>query len=119
VTRDLLGCTTLGGSSWLTDIPERRGTLKSDPPHRVAITRENLVQLRSRVRRAGVDELDLRGESFLAASGDELERPPSGRDAVGRGARGLARGSIYTQDGRLVVSTAQEGLIRRRPLAPT
>jgi len=30
------------------------------------------------------------------------------------GARGLARGSIYTQDGRLVVSTAQEGLIRKR-----
>jgi acyl-CoA thioesterase-2 len=30
------------------------------------------------------------------------------------GARGYARGSIYTRDGRLVASTAQEGLIRRR-----
>ncbi len=30
------------------------------------------------------------------------------------GARGLARGLIFTQDGRLVASTAQEGLIRRR-----
>jgi len=30
-------------------------------------------------------------------------------------ARGLVRGSIYTQDGRLVASTAQEGLIRPRP----
>jgi acyl-CoA thioesterase-2 len=30
------------------------------------------------------------------------------------GARGLVRGSIFTQDGRLVASTAQEGLIRRR-----
>jgi acyl-CoA thioesterase II len=30
------------------------------------------------------------------------------------GARGLARGSIYTQDGRLVASVAQEGLIRQR-----
>lgn len=29
------------------------------------------------------------------------------------GARGFCRGSIYTRDGRLVVSTAQEGLIRR------
>jgi acyl-CoA thioesterase-2 len=30
------------------------------------------------------------------------------------GARGLVRGSIYTRDGRLVATTAQEGLIRRR-----
>jgi len=30
------------------------------------------------------------------------------------GARGLARGQIYTRDGVLVASTAQEGLIRRR-----
>jgi acyl-CoA thioesterase II len=32
-----------------------------------------------------------------------------------QGARGLARGSIYSYDGRLVASTAQEGLIRVRP----
>lgn len=31
------------------------------------------------------------------------------------GARGLVRGRWYTRDGRLVASTAQEGLIRRRP----
>ncbi len=30
------------------------------------------------------------------------------------GARGLVRGSLFTRDGRLVVSTAQEGLIRQR-----
>ena len=30
------------------------------------------------------------------------------------GARGLVRGRLFTQDGRLVASTAQEGLIRRR-----
>ncbi|MDB4934430.1 MAG: Acyl-CoA thioesterase [Labilithrix sp.] len=30
------------------------------------------------------------------------------------GARGLARGRIFTQDGRLVASVTQEGLIRRR-----
>jgi acyl-CoA thioesterase-2 len=30
------------------------------------------------------------------------------------GARGLVRGRIFTRDGRLVASTAQEGLIRRR-----
>ena len=29
------------------------------------------------------------------------------------GARGFCRGSIYTQDGRLVASVAQEGLIRQ------
>ena len=28
------------------------------------------------------------------------------------GARGFARGSIYTRDGALVVSVAQEGLVR-------
>lgn len=31
-----------------------------------------------------------------------------------RGARGLARGSIFSRDGRLLASTAQEGLIRKR-----
>ncbi len=31
------------------------------------------------------------------------------------GGRGLARGSIFTEDGRLVASVAQEGLIRLRP----
>lgn len=31
-----------------------------------------------------------------------------------QGARGLVRGRIYTQDGKLVASTAQEGLIRKR-----
>lgn len=30
------------------------------------------------------------------------------------GGRGLVRGRVFTQDGRLVASTAQEGLIRRR-----
>jgi len=34
------------------------------------------------------------------------------------GARGLSRGSLYTRDGRLVASTAQEGLIRAKPIAP-
>ncbi|HWK51885.1 MAG TPA: hypothetical protein VNR40_18455, partial [Steroidobacter sp.] len=29
------------------------------------------------------------------------------------GARGFARGSLFTRDGRLVASTAQEGLVRR------
>jgi acyl-CoA thioesterase-2 len=33
---------------------------------------------------------------------------------VARGSRGLVRGRVFTQDGRLVASTAQEGLIRKR-----
>ncbi len=33
---------------------------------------------------------------------------------VARGARGLVRGRVFTRDGRLVATTAQEGLIRRR-----
>ena len=35
-----------------------------------------------------------------------------------QGGRGLARGMIYSEDGRLVASTAQEGLIRLRPESP-
>jgi acyl-CoA thioesterase-2 len=31
------------------------------------------------------------------------------------GSRGLVRGRVFTRDGRLVASTAQEGLIRQRP----
>jgi acyl-CoA thioesterase-2 len=35
------------------------------------------------------------------------------------GARGLARGTLFTRDGRLVVSVVQEGLVRfRQPLSP-
>jgi acyl-CoA thioesterase-2 len=30
------------------------------------------------------------------------------------GARGLVRGRVFTRDGRLVASTSQEGLIRKR-----
>src|SRR5213078_1307654 len=33
------------------------------------------------------------------------------------GARGLARGLVFTRDGRLVASTSQEGLIRNRNAA--
>jgi acyl-CoA thioesterase II len=35
------------------------------------------------------------------------------------GSRGLTRGLLYTRAGVLAASVAQEGLIRRRPLAPT
>ena len=37
--------------------------------------------------------------------------------SAAQGARGLSRGRIFTQDGRLVASTAQEGLIRLRSSA--
>jgi acyl-CoA thioesterase-2 len=36
----------------------------------------------------------------------------------GHGARGFVRGRVFAEDGRLVASTAQEGLIRRRRGAP-
>jgi acyl-CoA thioesterase-2 len=35
-----------------------------------------------------------------------------------QGARGLVRGRVFTRDGRLVASTAQEGLVRLRPPSP-
>jgi acyl-CoA thioesterase-2 len=34
---------------------------------------------------------------------------------VAYGARGLARGQVFTADGKLVVSVMQEGLIRTAP----
>jgi len=34
------------------------------------------------------------------------------------GSRGLVRGSIFSQDGKLVASTAQEGLMRQRSVVP-
>ena len=34
-----------------------------------------------------------------------------------RGARGLVRGRIYTRDGQLIASTAQEGLVRKSSAA--
>ena len=34
------------------------------------------------------------------------------------GSRGLVRGSIFSQDGKLVASTAQEGLMRQRAVVP-
>ena len=35
------------------------------------------------------------------------------------GARGFGRGLIYSADGRLVASVAQEGLLRERRAEPT
>jgi acyl-CoA thioesterase-2 len=35
-----------------------------------------------------------------------------------QGARGLTRGMIYTRDGKLVASTAQEGMLRVLPETP-
>ena len=37
---------------------------------------------------------------------------------VAGGARGLARGEVFTSDGELVVSVVQEGLIRSQPRSP-
>lgn len=37
---------------------------------------------------------------------------------VARGSRGLVRGRVFARDGRLVASTAQEGLIRKRTPTP-
>jgi acyl-CoA thioesterase II len=34
------------------------------------------------------------------------------------GGRGLVRGSVFARDGRLVASTAQEGLMRKRRVRP-
>jgi len=49
---------------------------------------------------------DLRVDDWLLYSIDSPSRSS---------ARGFARGSLYTRDGRLVASVAQEGLIRERP----
>ena len=35
------------------------------------------------------------------------------------GSRGLVRGRVYARDGRLLASTAQEGLMRRHAAPPS
>lgn len=52
---------------------------------------------------------DFRADEWLLY---EMESPAAG------GARGFCRGTFHTQDGRLVASVAQEGLIRMRGPAP-
>lgn len=68
------------------------------------------AQMRSRLQMASLDHAmwfhrPCRADEWLLFSFDS----PSAS-----GARGLARGQVFTQDGRLVLSTAQEGLIRLR-----
>ena len=70
-------------------------------PHAVSYLQPN-------VRMASLDHAlwfhrPLRVDEWLLYSCDS----PSMQDS-----RGLARGSIYTRDGRLVASSAQEGLVR-------
>jgi acyl-CoA thioesterase-2 len=50
-----------------------------------------------------------RADEYLLYS---MDSPNSG------GGRGFSRGQFFSQDGRLIASTAQESLIRLRPSAP-
>lgn len=73
-------------------------------PHGLSFMREN-------VRPASLDHAmwfhrDFRMDEWLLYAIDS----PSAS-----GARGLCRGSLFTRDGRLVASTAQEGMLRVRP----
>jgi len=70
-----------------------------------------LTFLRGRMRVASLDHAmwfhrDFRMDEWLLYV---IDSPNAG------GARALCRGSIFTRDGRLVASTAQEGMIRIRP----
>ena len=60
------------------------------------------------------------GVCGVVRRGGQAERggtgvPRPGRPGVPAPGRGLARGRIFTRDGRLVASVMQEGLIRQRP----
>jgi len=70
-------------------------------PHGLSFTRGNVIM-------ASLDHAlwfhsDVRMDDWLLYA---MDSPSSS------GARGLARGQLFTQDGRLVASTAQEGLMR-------
>ena len=66
--------------------------------------------MKGNVRAASLDHAmwfhrDFRMDDWLLYS---LDSPSAG------GSRGLCRGSVFTRDGRLVASTAQEGMLRVR-----
>ncbi|HYP83101.1 acyl-CoA thioesterase II [Variovorax sp.] len=78
---------------------------------RAAMNPHGLTFLRGRMRVASLDHAmwfhrDFRMDEWLLYV---IDSPNAG------GARALCRGSIFTRDGRLVASTAQEGMIRIRP----
>ncbi len=75
---------------------------------RAAIRPHGLSFMTGQIRPASLDHAmwfhrDFRMDDWLLYS---LDSPSAS------GARGLSRGSIYTRDGRLVASTAQEGMLR-------
>lgn len=75
---------------------------------RAAMLPHGLSFVSGQVRAASLDHAmwfhrDFRLDDWLLYS---IDSPSAG------GARGLCRGSIYTRDGRLVASTAQEGMLR-------
>lgn len=75
-----------------------------------AMRRHGLSFMSGQVRPASLDHAmwfhrDFRMDDWLLYS---LDSPSAS------GARGLSRGSIFTRDGRLVASTAQEGMLRVR-----
>lgn len=77
---------------------------------RAAMLPHGLSFMSGRVRPASLDHAmwfhrDFRMDDWLLYT---LDSPSAG------GARGLCRGSLYARDGRLVASTAQEGMLRVR-----
>lgn len=77
---------------------------------RAAMLPHGLSFMSGKVRPASLDHAmwfhrDFRMDDWLLYS---LDSPSAG------GARGLCRGSLFTRDGRLVASTAQEGMLRVR-----
>ena len=75
-----------------------------------ALLPHGLSYMQSGVRMASLDHAmwfhrDFRLDDWLLY---RLDSPSAS------GARGLSRGSVYTRDGRLVASTAQEGMLRAR-----
>jgi acyl-CoA thioesterase-2 len=101
-----------------------RGTLPDDPAlHRyllayisdytfmsTALAPHGLTWLQPRLQIASIDHAmwfhrPLRVDTWLL---HVIDSPSAA------GARGFVRGSIFTRDGRLVASTAQEGLMRQR-----
>jgi acyl-CoA thioesterase-2 len=78
---------------------------------RAAMLPHGLSFMSGRVRPASLDHAmwfhrDFRMDDWLLYM---IDSPSAG------GGRGLSRGSVFTRDGRLVASTAQEGMIRVLP----
>src|SRR5216117_3483128 len=81
---------------------QRGCALELHPAYGVAVPREDTVELRARVRRARIDELDGSGDPFLVTTPHQLEGPARRFEAcIGGGDRRSRHGGGFVRRAHL------------------